>query len=112
MMLSPFDCAGETPTGWLARTVAGVQVTVVLFRKPTQVLRTKIFSMPLPVFKLRFEAFEANATSSPSVAEAVVVLLPWVTLGFSLIAFPAVTPSGVEIRVADGLQAGVVVMFR
>lgn len=75
MMLSPFDCPGDVPTGWLARTVAGVQVTVVL-EKPMQVLRTKMFSTPLPVLALRFEAFDANATISPSVLEAVVVLVP------------------------------------
>ena len=107
MMLSPLACAGDVPPGWLARAVVGLQVTVRL-EKPMQVLRTKTFSMPLPVFEARFEALEANAMNSPPVVTAVLVVEPKLMLGLSLIAFAGVTPSGVDMRLADGLHVTVV----
>lgn len=113
-MLSPFDGAGDVPIGWLASTVEGVHVVVVLVTNPTQLLCTKIFSTPLPVLRLRFEAFEANAISSPFV-EIVLVVDPWLMLGFSLIAFAGVVPLptvGVEISVVEGPQTGFVEAFK
>jgi hypothetical protein len=63
--LSPFDGAGATPLGWLARTVDAMQVEVVVDVKPWHVLRTKTFSMPFAIFEARFEDFVANATNCP-----------------------------------------------
>jgi len=105
--LSPLACGGVVPKGTLARTVTVVQVVVTVAGKPRQVLRTKMFSTPLAVLETRLEAFEAKTTNSPTVDVEETVAL-WPMLGYSLRALPGVVPSGVEIRVADGLQVVVV----
>ena len=66
-----------------------VQVTAV----PKQVLRTKIFSMPLVVFA-RLEASDEKATNCPLE----------LMLGCSLRPLPGVVPFAVETNVVDGVQ--------
>ena len=90
----PFEGAALLPPDTLERARPVVQVTEV----PKQVLRTKIFSMPLVVFA-KLEANEENATNCP------VALM----LGCSLRPFPGVVPFAVETNVVDGVQVVVTV---
>lgn len=103
MRLSPFAWGGAVPAGTLARAVEGRQLVVVL-EKPTHSLRTKMFSTPFAVLAPRFEAREAKATNSPAVEEVVTEVVPRLIAGYSLVALPAVVPSGVETRVMPGMH--------
>jgi len=89
------------PAGWLASVVLVVHgvVTVSTFK---QVLRTKMFSMPLDTLEPRFDASEENAMNWP-VAQAMPPPVPHLLMvGCSFKAFAGVVPSGVETRIVEG----------
>ena len=85
----PLAGAAFFPPATLESARPVVQVTDV----PKQVLRTKIFSMPLIVLA-RLEASDEKAMSCPLA----------LMLGCSLRPFPGVVPFAVETNVVDGVH--------
>src|SRR5580698_5310491 len=90
----PLEGEALVPPGMLAMARPWVQVVMVA----RQVLRTKIFSMPLMEFA-RLEASEAKATNWPD---------PLI-LGCSLSPLPGTPPLAVETRKVEGTQVVVTV---
>jgi hypothetical protein len=88
--LLPFKDGARVPEGWLATTVAVVQLVVML----RHVFLTNTFSIPFAVFAPRFDAAEAKATNCPVVSND----------GRSASEFAGVLPSRVEMRIVEGVQ--------